>query len=449
MIKKILHIFSLAFSLCSLSSANECQDSEIIEIIGGEETISLICENPLLDSNNEEAFASPSFSLLPDELFWKIIFDNPDNPLSQKDIHKLSLSSQFLYNRLEILFPKIILSRFPSVLQYLKTLSAFEKTEEFYQKLFSIYPNQVFYLDGYTKEVTRLLTATPYMRISPWCSLKSGTTRAYALARRHGIELQPESFKKFNCYISALSRDPLVFTSFFSLTSSICSFMGWKIHTNLMRYDYAYQENLNYTTTQQFIEDQMKISYVGAPRYFKAHHPSCFTTYNNPDIARACWNASTFCSKRGVDNFINQTLSPKINHILTTLQTLNASWGLPIPSLTYQNIYDLVSPNFIPFCQGLKVNSFLSRLPNSQILLKDYITFHGFKKEGVICTEDTRWASHASFGVWENTVIHYDPECIATRMTPAPNIGPFEGGVTILPLSFLILLLIGWFSIIF
>lgn len=388
---------------------------------------------------------------LPDDPFWKIIFDNED-PLTQTDIYHLGCSSKSLKDRLETLVPKIVLSRFPSVLQCLKALAALEQAENVYQNLFQKYPSQMFYLKGFRHEIERLLKAEPYMHLSPWFKWNLGTQRMRNLDRIHElgfVEINDDWFEKMRCYMSAVTRDPFVFGTIILTSAGVSGLLGWGVYKNEIVYRENYLKSLNYTTTQKFLDDQMKLSDgPGTVQYYAPDHPFCFQTYNFSEIPFTCWNTTITCKKHHLnDTILEDALYMTIETLITTIKKLNVEWGASFPSFSFHDIYNAVSPSFVPYCtKGYYHDSFLNRVSNSTLLMESYIQGGDFIKNSSSCTwnPDPDRPPFSHMGAWAIKLHDYNPECIANKITPQAALDSTITSMFIIQFSVVVMFIIGW-----
>ncbi len=384
---------------------------------------------------------------LPDDPFWKIMFDN-DNPLTQTEIYNLSCTSKSIQKRFGMLIPKVILSKFPTVFQYLRALSAIEQAENKYHNLFKKYPSQMFYLKGYPQEIKRLLEAEPYMHLSPWFRWNLGSQRISALAFIHNINVPADDrewSEKMRCGISAITRDPLVSAGLSLTTVGVMALLGWEINKNKMIYNQNYLKYLNYTTTQQFVDDQMASGCSDCEYYYNPAYPSCFQDYSFNAPSLTCWNPAAICAGGRVNNsLLNDTLSMTIQTLLTTIGNLNKTWGSSLPPLSYQDINSTITPNFIPYCtQGYAHDSFLGRLRSSHLLMENYIQTFGYSSTNESNCEWVPWKGQ-QLGMWQINLHHYSPDCIATAMTPQAGLDGLIATVSFLQFTLVVMFFIGW-----
>lgn len=390
-----------------------------------------------------------SFDDLPDDILWKIIFDNED-PLTQQDIYFLSISSKSLHDHLKILIPKTILSRFPTVLQYLKALTALEETEAHYQHLFTKYPSQLFYLDGYAQEIERLVKAEPFMHISPWFRLKSGMQRIQTLMRSHNIDPIPDErdcLEKMRCYLSALTRDPLLLTIASLATAGINGIFIWIIHTRYMSHQNQYLKNLNYLTSDKFFQDEIESNLY----FMYGKYPICSNNhkFKNP---LGCWNSSVICPESG-NRFNNSEFKEKfssgVDTILATLKNLNETGYFSVPSINTQYIYDIFSEffqssRFKPVCGELcRRHAMMTRLKNSQIIMRN--TFSSCGERGpAYCNFKPHQISYNLAGTWLGELYYYEPECFVRKMTPEASVNGLVTMISFVNVFIVVLFLIGW-----
>lgn len=396
---------------------------------------------PLKKSSNRTPSA---FECLSDDPFWKIIFDNLE-PLTQEDIWHLACTSTTFHTRIGTLTPKVILSRFPTILQYLKALSAIEQAEKTYQLLFTKYPEQMSYLDGYETQVKRLLVAEAYMRFSPWFKVNSGSRRTHDLARIHNIDISEDDrhwLDKIRCMLSAITRDPLVVTGIALATIGATTLLGIEINKNQTFYNENYLKNLNYTNSPEFVDDQMHSECPGCQDYYFPTYPSCFIDFTYAPLT--CWNRTTICAGGRVNNpLLQEAIHTTIQQLFNIITELNKTWSINLPSLNYADINNTISPNFIPFCtQGTLHDAFLGRLKNSTLLIQSYIQgVNGLNTTSFGCQYEP---FSPTVGTWAVALHNYYPHCIATSMTPHATLDSLISGVFFFQATIVIIFVIGW-----
>lgn len=411
-----MHFIVTCFLLITGSWA---MDREVDE----EENIPLLCDLSF-EQNSFEYLNDSSFppSDLPDDLFWPVVFDCKDSIVS------LSAVSKALYKRIGELIPTIALPRFPSSRNILDVLSIIEKCELKYISLRKLTIGMT-YFPKYQKEIERLCACEPYVRYSPlfwWYNGSDRTKKIHSIHNLEPAETSEESIDKLRRYCSSIMRDPIILGIASAMTLTLTGIISW--HMNIMnnQYELAFQKNLNYTYSPEFLQEYRHFSRYNC--LAENHHFGCF------NVSHYCLEGNSPLSNvTGLSEMMWKMIPTTFLPFNLNILSVHEIENIVIDSLNKKCSIDRDTAGWREYIYRIIAN-------NTTII-----------ENTIKNSEETSWYCQDMYKIGPNMayfiprITNYDPLCIAKSMTLMPTGLPVWGTVTIvLNIIFWGMFLLGW-----